>query len=352
MRFWQIGATALAAMAFLGASIPTARGETQLQGAGASFPAPLYAKWVAAYNKAHSDVVVDYQSVGSGAGITQITAKKVHFAGSDAPLTAEQEKQAGADILHIPTVAGPVVLIYNVPGVKESLKLNGDAVAGIYLKEIKSWNDPKIAALNPGVTLPRMPIQVVRRADGSGTTFIFTSYLSAVSKAWAEKIGAKASVDWPAGLLTTPKNDGVATMVKNTPGAIGYVEAAYATQNKLAYAKQINKEGKEVTASTAGVVAAASTVAFPADLKISIVNAAGADAYPIAGYTYILVHQDLSYLKDRAAAKALVKFLDWCVSDAQKMTDGTDYAPLPPEVQKKVQAKLRTITFDGKPVQE
>ena len=351
MRFWQIGAAALAAMCFLGGEATT-YGQVQMQGAGASFPVPLYAKWVAAYNKANKDVVVDYQSVGSGTGIKQITEKKVQFAGTDAPLTAEQEKNAGSEILHIPTVAGPVVMTYNLPGVTAKLKLDGDTVAKIYLKEITNWNDPKIAALNPGVALKPTPIHVVRRADGSGTTFIFTSYLSAVSKTWAEKIGAKASVDWPNGLLSAAKNDGVATLVKVTPGAIGYVEAAFATQNNMAFAAQINKDGKEVVASTAGVVAAASTVEFPADMKVSIVNAAGADAYPIAGYTYLLVYKDLSYLKNRAAAVALVNFLDWCVSDAQAMTAGTDYAPLPPDVQKKVREKIRSITFNGKPVKE
>lgn len=328
----------------------TVSAETRIQGSGATFPAPLYAKWVQAYNAGHPEVKIDYQAVGSGAGIKGITDRTVMFAGSDAPMTADQEKSAGASgahVLHLPTVAGPVVLTYNVPGVNE-LKIDGPTLADIFLGKVEKWNDGKLNALNAGANLPDMPITVVHRSDGSGTTFIFTNYLSKVSPDWSSKAGNATAVEWPTG-SAGKGNDGVAAAVKKTEGAIGYVEWAYATKQKLPYALQVNKSGKAMQASIEGVQAAAAAEAasFPADMKVSITDAAAADAYPIAGFTYLLVYDDLSYLKDKAAAQQLLNFILWCETDGQGMAKDQGYAALPKDAQEKVIAKLKTITFDG-----
>jgi phosphate transport system substrate-binding protein len=326
------------------------KAETRIQGAGATFPAPLYAKWVEAYNKAHAEVKIDYQAIGSGGGISGITNRTVHFAGSDAPLSVDQEKGTPAKVLHLPTVAGPAVMIYNVPGVSE-VKLSGEVVADIYLKKIRTWNDPKIAALNAGAKLPGSPIIVVHRSDGSGTSFIFTDYLSAVSGEWKEKVGKGTTVDWPAG-LAQKGNDGVAAAVKGTPGGIGYVEYAYAKKNNIAFATMINKEGKAVqpTVDAVNAAGAAALASFPEDLKVSIVNAGGAESYPISGYTYLLVYEDLSYLKDKNLATQVVQFIKWCETDGQAMAADLGYAKLPADAQNKVIEKLKTITFDGEPL--
>ena len=327
----------------------TAMAETKVQGSGATFPAPLYAKWIEAYNAAHPDVKVDYQAIGSGGGIKGISDRTVTFAGTDGPMTSDQEKKAPAPILHLPTVAGPEVMIYNLKDLGETpLTLDGATVAGIYLGQIKTWNDPKIAAINAGVALPAKPIVVVHRSDGSGTTFIFTNYLSKVSKEWSEKAGNATAIEWPVG-LGGKGNDGVSASVKSTDGAIGYVEHAYALKNKLAYATQINKDGKAVRASIEGVVAATtnSLASFPADLKVSITDAPGTDSYPICGFTYFLVYEDLSYLKDKNLASSLLNFIQWGVTDGQEMAKDLGYAKLPKEAQEKVIAKLKTIKFDG-----
>jgi len=331
-------------------SIPANAADIRVQGQGATFPKPIYDKWIETYNKTHPGIVIDYQGNGSGAGIKAVTDRTSTFGASDAPLNADQEKAAPAKLLHIPTVGGPEVLIYNVPGLK-SLKLNGDVIANIYLKNIKTWNDPKIAALNPGVTLPSDPVVVVHRSDGSGTTFIFTDYLSKASPDWQTKVGKGTAVQWPVG-LGGAGNAGVASNVQTTPGSIGYVEWAYATTNKLSYASMVNKDGKELTASVAGVEAAcaASVKEFPADFKVSIVNAAGADSYPICGYTYLLVYEDLSYLKDKALAQALVDYIQWCETSGQDVAAANGYAKLPKDAQDKVLAKLKTIVFDGQPL--
>ena len=324
-----------------------ASAQTRVQGGGASFPAPLYAKWTAEYNKANPEVKVDYQPSGSGGGIKGITDRVLHFAGSDAPLTADQEKKVPAPVLHIPTVAGPVVMIYNLPGLSGELKLNGEAVAGIFLGEIKTWDHAKIKTLNPTLNLPSKPIVVVHRSDGSGTSFIFTSYLSKVSKTWKDKVGAATSVDWPVG-LGGKSNAGVAQNVQNTQGSIGYVESAFAVSNRLPYAAQINKAGKEVKASIEGVEAAAASLKeIPADLKVDITDAEGEAAYPIAGYTYMLVYQDVSYLKNKALAENVLKYVNWCITDGQSMAKDLGYAKLPAEMGAKVSAKLKTVTFDG-----
>jgi phosphate transport system substrate-binding protein len=326
-----------------------ARGQVAIQGAGATFPQPIYLKWIEAYKKANPGVTVDYQGVGSGGGINAITGKTVQFGASDAPLTPAQEKAAGNNLLHLPTVAGPAVMIYNLEGVP-SLTLNGDVIAGMYNRKIRAWNDPKVAALNPGVALPAAPVVVVHRSDGSGTTFIFTDYLTKVSKDWADNVGAATTVEWPAG-IGGAKNDGVAASVKGTKGAIGYVELAFAEKNKLPFARVVNKDGKPVEANIASVNAAAANLkAWPDDLKVSINDATGAESYPIAGYSYLLVYKDLGYMKDKAKAQATVDFIRWCETDGQELAGELGYARLPKEAQSKVLEKLKAITFDGEPL--
>jgi phosphate transport system substrate-binding protein len=338
---------AAAAVAVLALSAGRAKADTRIQGAGATFPAPLYAKWVEEYQKLHPDIKVDYQAVGSGAGIKAITDRTVQFGASDAPMSADQEKAAPGKLLHLPTVAGPVVMAYNLPAVK-SLKLNGDVLAAIYDKEIRTWNDPKIAALNPGTVLPSSRIIVVHRSDGSGTSFIFTGYLSAVSKTWADKVGKGTAVDWP-GDIGGKGNDGVAAQVKNTEGAIGYVEYAYAAKTNIPYAVQINQDNKEVAPSIDNVVhaASASLTSFPPDMKVSIVNAPGDKSYPICGFTYLLIYDDMSYLKDKKLALQTLEFILWCETDGQKLAADLGYAKLPADAAAKVVEKLKSIKFDG-----
>jgi len=336
------GLRVLAAAATLLMSVGAAHADTKIQGAGATFPAPLYAKWVETYNKAHPDVQVDYQAIGSGGGIKGITDRTVQFAGSDAPMNADQEKNAPGKILHIPTVAGPAVIIYNLSAVK-GLKLNNDVVAGIFLGEITKWNDAKIKALNADATLPDQDILVAHRSDGSGTTYIFTDYLAKISDAWK----TTTSVKWPVG-VGGKGNDGVAAAVANAEGSIGYVEYAYAQKKSLQCATQINKAGKAVAPSIDNINAATETIKdFPANMKVSITNADGDNAYPICGYTYILVYQDMSYLGDKAKAQAVVDFINWSVHDGQDMAKSLGYAKLAPEIQKKVEEELKTITFSG-----
>jgi phosphate transport system substrate-binding protein len=326
---------------------PALNAQTRIQGAGATFPAPLYAKWVDAYHKLHPEITIDYQAIGSGGGIKAITDRTAQFGASDAPLSADQEKAASNQLLHLPTVAGPEVMIFNLPGVS-TLKINGEVITGIYLKKIRTWNDPAIAALNPGVTLPAAPIVVVHRSDGSGTTYIFTDYLSKVSPDWNDRVGKGTAVEWPAG-IGAQGNDGVAANVKNTPGAIGYVEYAYAKKNKLSFAQQINLAGKEVapTIDAINAAAAASLKSFPKDMKVSIVNAPGDDSYPICGYTYLLVYQDMRSAPDKETAEQTVQFIRWCETDGQEMAAELGYARLPKEAQQKVLEKLDTLTYKG-----
>ena len=321
----------------------------EIHGAGATFPAPLYAKWVAEFNKVNAAVKVDYQAIGSGGGIKGITDRTVQFAGSDAPMSDEQLKAAPAKILHIPTVAGPVVLIYKLEGV-QSLNLNGETVAEIYLGKITKWNDPKLVALNAGVQLPDKDIVVVHRSDGSGTSWIFTNYLAKVSPDWKKGVGNATSVKWPTG-LGGKGNDGVAQAVQNADGGIGYVEMAYAESAKLLYATQINKAGKGVRATVEGVVEAAKNSAqdFPDDMRVSITDAAGDASYPICGFTYLLVYEDMSYMKNKEQATQLLGFINWAEHEGQELAKPS-YARLPAEVQKKVEAKLKTIVCDGQPI--
>ena len=307
----------------------TAGGGQELTGAGATFPYPLYSKWFDAYNQAKG-VKINYQSIGSGGGIQQLKNKTVDFGASDAPLDDKALKEMPGDVVHIPTVAGSVVVAYNLPGLKSGLKLTGENVAGIYLGKIKKWDDPAIAANNAGMKLPATPIAVVHRSDGSGTSNIFTGYLSAVSPEWKQKVGAGKSVDWPVG-LGGKGNEGVTGVLQKTPGAVGYVELAYAEQNKLNYASLKNKSGNFVAPSVDATTAAIAG-AIPElqkDIRAPLINAAGAEAYPIAGLTYILAYKKMD---DAAKSQTLVDFLKWAMTDGQGMAKDLYYAPLPPEV--------------------
>lgn len=318
-----------------------------LNGAGASFPYPLYSKWIQEYKKVKPNVNIDYQSIGSSGGINNILNETVDFAGSDAPMKDEQLAKARGPILHIPTVAGAVVVIYNLEGVDKPLKLTPEVIAEIFLGNIKKWNDSRIASLNPDIKLPNKDIAVVRRSDGSGTTNIFTDYLSKVSPTWKEKVGKGTTVEWPVG-IGAKGNEGVAGTVKQTPGSIGYVELAYAIQNKLPYAFIKNKAGKFVEPSleTTTAAAAGAAATMPEDMRVSITDPPGENAYPIAGYTYILVYKDQ---KDEVKGKALAEFLWWAIHDGEKYAKDLLYAPLPENVVKKAEEKIKQINYQGTP---
>jgi phosphate transport system substrate-binding protein len=314
-----------------------------LTGAGATFPNPLYSKWFSDY-ATKTGVRINYQSIGSGGGIRQLSEQTVDFGATDAPMSdAELAKAKGGPVLHIPTAMGAVVVTYNVPEVTEPLKLTGEVVAAIYQGQITRWNDPRIAALNPAAKLPATDILVVHRSDGSGTTYVFTDYLAAVSPAWAAKPGKGKEVQWPVG-LGAKGNEGVAGQVKQTPGAIGYVELAYATQNKLAAAHLRNAAGQWVAPTIASVTAAAAgaVAKLPAgtDYRVSIVNAPGAGAYPISSFTWILAYQKQS---DAAKKKKLVDFLRWALTDGQALEAALDYAPLPESLRAGLVQRLDTI---------
>ena len=315
-----------------------------INGAGATFPFPLYSKWFSDYNKLHPEVQINYQSIGSGGGIKQITEKTVDFGASDAPMTDEEIARAPG-IQHIPTVLGAVVVVYNVPGL-EGLKLTPETLASIFLGKINKWNDPALARDNPGAKLPDAAITVAHRSDGSGTTAVFTDYLAKVSPEWKAGPGAGKSVSWPAG-LGGKGNEGVTGIVKQTEGAIGYVELAYANQNKLLVAELRNKDGKFVKPSLESVSAAAEKAEIPDDYRVSITDAAGPAAYPISAFTYLLVYRDQP---DPAKGEALVRFLWWAVHEGQKTAPQLDYAPLPKAVVHKVEGTLRKLTVQGKAV--
>jgi phosphate transport system substrate-binding protein len=323
-------------------------GTVNLQGAGATFPAPLYQKWVSEYEKLHPNIKIDYQSIGSGGGIKQTKEQTVDFGASDSPMKDEDLKSAPGEILHVPTVLGAVVLTYNLQGVNQPLRFSPEVIADIFLGKIKKWNDPKITADNPGVTLPATDITVVHRSDGSGTSAVFTDYLSKVSAEWKEKVGAGTSPSWPVG-LGGKGNEGVTGQVKKTPNTIGYVELAYAVQNKLPVALIKNASGSFIEPSIDTVVAAAaaSAASMPDDLRLSITNAAGAEAYPISSYTYILVYKNQ---KDATKGKAVVDFLWWGIHDGEKHAKDLLYAPLPDDVVKRAEAKINSITANGTPL--
>ncbi len=320
--------------------------EVSLNGAGATFPYPLYSKWMAEYNKLHPEVRINYQSIGSGGGIRQITAGTVDFGATDAPMSEADEKKASGKLLHVPTTIGAVVVAYNVPGVTGTLRLAEDVVADIFLGKIKKWNDPRIVATNEGVQLPEQNIAVVHRSDGSGTTAVFTGFLAAVSPAWKSEVGEGKSVKWPTG-LGAKGNEGVTGQVKTTPGSIGYTELAYASQNKLAVASIKNQAGEFVEPKTEAITAAASKATLPESLHTSLANQPGSGVYPIAAYTYILVYEEA---KDPAKGEALAKFLWWALHDGQKYAASLQYAPLPENVILQVEARLKGLKAEGKPL--
>jgi len=327
----------------------TAHAQLELNGAGATFPYPIYSKWFNDYIKVDSSVRFNYQSIGSGGGIKQITEQTVDFGASDGPMSDEQLKAAPAHIMHFPTVMGAVVLTYNLEGVAGSLKLTPDVIAGIFLGKITKWNDPALTALNPGVSLPKQDLVVVHRSDGSGTSYIFTDYLSKVSKEWNDRVGKGTSVNWPIG-LGGKGNEGVTGLVKQTPSSIGYVELIYALSNHLSFADVKNQAGTFVKPSLESVTAAAAGAAqsMPDDFRVSITDAPGKDAYPISGMTWLLVYEKQ---KEPEKGKKLVKFLDWMMREGQKSAQALDYAPLPAAVVAKEQLALKRVTtMDGKPL--
>ena len=315
-----------------------ASAQMMINGAGATFPYPIYSKWFDEYAKVDPSVRFNYQSIGSGGGQKQILAQTVDFGASDGPMSDENLAKAPGKILHIPTVAGAVVMTYNVPG-NPSLKLDGETIADIFLGKIKKWNDPKIAATNAGVKLPENEIVVVHRSDGSGTTFIFTDYLSKVSADWKQKAGNNTSVNWPTG-IGGKGNEGVSGQVKQTPGTVGYVELIYALQNKMPYADLKNAAGEFVKPTIESVTAALATAEIPDDFRFSMTNAPGKEAYPIAGATWLLVYQQQ---KDAAKGKKLVEFLKWAAKDGEKMAKDLQYAPLPDTLQQRVLARIDEI---------
>jgi phosphate transport system substrate-binding protein len=315
-------------------------GQTTLNGAGATFPYPIYSKWFSEYHKVHSDVEINYQSIGSGGGIRQVTSGTVDFGASDMPMTDKQLQEAKKTILNIPTVLGADVPAYNIPGVTAELKFTPEALAGIFLGKISKWNDKAITAANPGVNLPDKDIIVVHRSDGSGTSFIWTDYLSKVSPEWKSQVGADTSVKWPVG-MGGKGNEGVAGFVRQLPGSIGYVELIYAVQNKITYGSVRNSAGIFVKASLEGVTAAAASAPkMPADFRVSITNAPGKDAYPISSFTWLLIP---AQSKDAAKGKILADFLNWMVGDGQKMTSALSYAPLPDNVVAKVKEAIKQV---------
>lgn len=312
---------------------------TTLNGAGATFPYPVYSKWFSEYHKQHPDVQINYQSIGSGGGIRQLLAGTVDFGASDGPMSDEQLKQSSTKILHIPTVLGAVVPAYNLPGTGE-LKFTPQALAGIYLGTITKWNDPAITKANPGLNLPGDSIIVVHRSDGSGTTFIWTDFLSKVSPEWKSKVGNGTSVKWPTG-LGAKGNEGVAGMVRQMKGAIGYIELIYAEQNKIPFGTVQNAAGNFVKASLQSTtMAAASVKNMPADFRVSITNPPGKEAYPIASFTWLLVPVTS---KDPAKGKILSEFLGWMLDEGQKLAPQLSYAPLPPSVVEKVRAAIKQV---------
>ena len=301
-----------------------------LNGAGATFPYPIYSKWFSDYNKIHSNIQINYQSIGSGGGIRQLLSGTVDFGASDPPMNDEQLAQAKIKILHFPTVLGAVIPTYNIPGVSQELNFTPDALVGIYLGKITKWNDPEIARYNKGVNLPALDIVVVHRSDGSGTSYVWTDYLSKISPEWQSKVGRNTSVNWPVG-LGGKGNEGVTGLVKQTPGAIGYVELIYAIQNQIPYGQVRNAAGVFVKADLAGVTAAAAGYAktMPEDFRISITNAPGKAAYPVASFTYLLIPTKI----EDANKKEIIKgFLTWMLNDGQKAVEALSYARLPKEV--------------------
>jgi len=339
---------AAAAIAVSVISLSASAQDNTLLGAGSTFVYPLFSKIFAEYGKSH-DVKVNYQSIGSGGGILQLTNKTVDFGGSDAPLNAEQAKKIGVPVLHIPMASGAVVITYNVPGVAGGLKLSGKDLADIYLGKITKWNSKEVADANPGIKLPDMPIVVVHRSDGSGTSFIFTDYLTKVNEDWAKKVGKASAVNWPAG-LGGKGNEGVAGLVKQTPGAIGYNELAYAIQNKMTYAAVQNKSGKYIV-PTLATTTLSSNVELPANAEVSLTNTDNAKGYPITSFTWALIYKEQNYGgRSAARAKMLLQLMWYNIHEGQKNCEPLNYAPLSKSAVKVAEKILKSATFDGKAI--
>jgi len=338
MRKILLGLLAVCALAL---TAPAQSGTVLLNAAGATFPAPIYSKWFDVYHTAHPNVQINYQAIGSGAGIRQVQAGTVDFGASDGPMTDDQLAQAKVKVLHFPTVLGAVVPTYNIPGVTASLNFTQKALAGIYLGEITKWNDPEIAKANPGVKLPSDDIVVVHRSDGSGTSYIWTDFLSKASDEWKNKVGKATSVNWPVG-LGGKGNEGVSGLVKQTPDAIGYIELIYALQNNIDYGTVQNAAGKFLKADLAGVTAAAAAAAkeMPDDFRVSITNAPGAAAYPVSSFTWLLIPAKIDDAAKRDAIKA---FLKWMMADGQNYNEGLSYAKLPKPVVAKEMKQIALV---------
>ncbi|MCU1309284.1 MAG: phosphate transporter substrate-binding protein PhoT family [Candidatus Angelobacter sp.] len=313
--------------------------QTKINGAGATFPYPMYSKWFSEYHNQHPDIEFNYQSIGSGGGIRQVLAGTVDFGASDGPMTDAQLADAKVKIVHIPTVLGSVVPAYNIPGVKGEIKFTPNTLSGIFLGRITNWNDAALAKDNPGLNLPNVPIVVVHRSDSSGTSYVFTDYLSKVSPDWQSGPGKGTAVKWPLG-LGAKGNEGVAGMIRQMEGSIGYIELIYAEQNKIPFGVVKNAAGQFVKASLASTTAAAATAKMPSDYRVSITNAPGKETYPIASFTWLLIPQHNS---DANKHKIIVDFLNWMVNDGQKMTQQLTYAPLPAEVATKVKATIAQL---------
>jgi phosphate transport system substrate-binding protein len=315
--------------------------KVQITGAGATFPYPIYSKWFSEYNKLHPNVQINYQSIGSGGGIRQIVNQTVVFGASDGPMTDTQLQEAPGKILHFPTVLGAVVPVYNIPTVRDELKFSGQVLADIFLGKITKWNDAQITKLNPGVSLPGTDITVVHRSEGSGTTYIWADYLSKVSPEWKKRVGVNTSVNWPVG-VGGKGNEGVAGVVTQTPGSLGYVELIYALQSKSTYGSVMNMAGEYVKASVASVTAAAAAAAgqMPPDFRVSITNAPGKGVYPVSSFTWILLYENP---KDKAQAKIMVDFMKWALTEGQKFASELGYAPLPDPVVKLEMTALTRI---------
>lgn len=324
----------------LAVAVGSASAQTNLNGAGATFPNPIYQKWFTEYHNHHPDITINYQSKGSGAGIKQLQSGTVDFGASDGPMNDQQLAETPFKVFHIPTVLGAVVPTYNVPGVSGELKFTGDVLADIFLGKIKKWNDPRLAKANPGVKFPDTEIIVVHRAEGSGTTYIWTDYLSKVSPDWASGPKKGGSISWPTG-MGQQGNEGVAGFVKQNEGSIGYVELIYALSNNMAYGSVQNAAGEFVKASLESVTTAAASVKdMPDDFRVSITNAPGKGAYPISSFTWLLVPAEWT---DAGKEKAFVNFLNWMVGDGQSMTSALSYAPLPKAVASKVKSRIKEI---------
>jgi len=347
VMLWGLASFFLSTVLAVGIFPDVSSAQTLLNGAGATFPYPIYSKWFDEYTKVDPSARFNYQSIGSGGGIRQIIERTVDFGASDGPMTDEQLQKAPGPLFHIPTVLGAVVVTYNLPG-NPKLRFTPDLLADIFLGKITKWNDPRLATANPGVKLPDQSLVVVHRSDGSGTTYIFVDYLSKVNKEWEQKVGRGTSVNWPVG-LGGKGNEGVSGQVKNTPGAIGYVELAYAITNRLPVSEIRNQAGKFVAPSIQSTTAAAAGAAknMPSDFRVSLTNPPGDDAYPIASFTWLLVYKEQS---DLTKGQALVKFLQWAIHHGQRYTSDLLYAPLPPQVVKQIEAKIEQITYQGKPL--